>query len=325
MSTTPATAEPVIVLVGPTASGKTSVAVQLAKRLGGEVVNADSRQVYRFLDVGTAKPTREEMDGVPHHGFDAVDPEQRYSAGRYAGEARRWIAEIRERGRWAIVAGGSGLYLQALVDGFFGGADVRDEESRAWLERRVEREGLGALHTELVRLDPEYAEKTLPGDRQRILRALEVIHASGEAFSDLHRRERNEMPWPARWFGLRWPREELYARIDRRVDEMLDRGLIAEVDDLLARGYREENALKSVGYEEIVAWREGRIASLDEAVERIKRNTRHYAKRQLTWFRRNERINWLDAAGRSAEELAAGMEHRVLVETRRRRERPAPE
>lgn len=293
----------VLVLVGPTASGKTALAVELAKRLEGEVVSADSRQIYRYLDIGTAKPSLAERAGVPHHGFDVVDPDVAYSAGRFASDARKWISDIHTRGHHALVAGGSGLYLQALVDGFFGGDDIKDEELRGQLELRAENEGLDSLYDELKRLDPVYSTKTLPGDRQRILRALEVIHVSGEPFSTLHQRQRDEAPFKAIWFGLNWERDTLYRRIDQRVDLMLDHGLVAEVKGLLDRGYRNANALKSVGYAEMIDFFEGRIATLEEAVEQIKQNSRHYAKRQLTWFRRNDRIRWLGAEGRRVNEL----------------------
>ncbi|MCB2198403.1 tRNA (adenosine(37)-N6)-dimethylallyltransferase MiaA [bacterium] len=294
----------VLILVGPTASGKTALAVELAKRFQGEVVSADSRQIYRYLDIGTAKPSLTEQDSVPHHGFDVVDPDAYYSAGRFAKDARRWIRDIHARGHHPIVAGGSGLYLQALVDGLFDGDDIKDDQLRDQLEARAESEGLDSLYEELKRLDPVYSRKIVPGDRQRILRALEVIHASGEPFSALHEREQDEAPFKATWFGLRWERETLYRRIDQRVDLMLDHGLVAEVKGLLDRGYRDANALKSVGYVEIIDHLEGRIATLEEGVERIKQNSRNYAKRQLTWFRRNERITWLDAEGKGVRELA---------------------
>lgn len=295
--------DPVVLIVGPTASGKTAVSVALAERCGAEVVSADSRQVYRYCDIGTAKPTEAERGGVPHHGFDIADPPDRVSAGRFAHEARGWIEEIRARGRRVVVAGGSGLYLQALVDGFFAG-DVKDEAVRAELERRAAEEGLEALYAELKRLDPAYAAKTRPGDRQRILRALEVCHAAGEPFSALHGRGRAAATFPSAWFGLEWPRGRLYERIDRRVAEMFDRGLVAEVRGLLDRGWGEANALKSVGYTETIDFLGGRLPSLEAAMERIRRNTRRYAKRQLTWFRRDKRIRWLAAGGSTPGEIA---------------------
>ncbi len=298
------TSNPVFVIVGPTASGKTDVAVELALALNGEVVSADSRQIYRFMDIATATPSLAERHNIPHYGFDLVDPDVVYSAGQFATAARGWIDEIRARGKAAIVAGGSGLYLQALIDGFFSGDDIKDEQVRCELEERAERFGLDALLAELTELDPEYAAKTLPADRQRILRALEVVKASGVRFSELHQRSRDEAPWPVRWFGIEHDREALYERINRRARMMLDLGLLAEVRDLIDRGYGDAYSMKSVGYEEGMAYLNGEIDSIDEMVERIQQNTRRYAKRQLTWFRRNERIHWVQAGNRNAEQIA---------------------
>lgn len=303
--------EPVIVIVGPTASGKTNVAVELALRVDGEIVSADSRQIYRYMDIATATPSLAERRDIPHYGFDIVDPDVRFSAGRFAALARDWIDEIRTRGKTAIVAGGSGLYLQALIDGFFTGDDIKDEAVRRDLERRADQFGLDALHEELQQLDPVYAEKTLPGDRQRILRALEVFHASGVRFSELHERERSEAPWPVRWFGLEHDRDTLYERINLRAQRMLDMGLLAEVRDLVDRGYKDAYSMKSVGYEEALAYLNGEISSIEEMIELIQRNTRHYAKRQLTWFRRNDRIDWLPATGKTATELSNSIEDRL--------------
>ncbi len=282
-----------IVIVGPTASGKTSIAVNLAKQIDGEVVSADSRQVYRYMDIGTAKPAAEEMDGIPHYGFDIVDPDEWYSAGRFANEAREWIADIFDRDKTPIIAGGSGLYIQALVDGFFEG-DIKDPDVRENLEHRLEKEGLTALYDELKKIDPAYSEKTLPNDRQRILRALEVSTVAGVPFSQFHERKHNKAKFETTWFGLEWSREILYERINQRVDIMLNHGLLAEVKDLLDRGYRDTNALKSVGYEEIISFLDGNLTSIEEASDLVKQNTRHYAKRQWTWFRRDQRINWID-------------------------------
>ena len=289
---------PVVLIAGPTASGKTGIAVELARLAGAEIVSADSRQVYRYLDIGTAKPTLQERGGVNHHGFDLEEPDEVYSAGRFANEARGWIADIFRRGKRVIVTGGSGLYLQALVDGFFGD-DIKDDKVRSDLNKRVDREGLRALFEELHTIDPEYAAKTLPHDRQRILRALEVYHASGSTFGELHRSGRDPASFESRWYGLDWPREELYRRIELRVDEMLDRGLIAEVQGLLDRGWRDANALKSMGYQEIVDYLEGRLKDIEDVREAIKRNTRRYAKRQLTWFRNESRICWISMSGKS--------------------------
>lgn len=287
---------PVVLIVGPTASGKTALSLALAHRLNAEIVSADSRQVYRFMDIGTAKPLPSERREVPHWGLDVTDPDEWYSAGRYALEARGWIADIRERGKVAVVVGGSGLYLEALVEGLFAGDDFKDEAIRQSLEDRTETEGLDVLYKELKMADPVYASKIKSNDRQRILRALEVNIVSGKPFSSLHEQERTPANFYTLWFGLQHPRKKLYERIDGRVDEMLNRGLVREVRDLLDRGYRGANALKSVGYEEVIDWLENRLSSLDEVRKAIRKNTRRYAKRQLTWFRRYPQIEWLDGS-----------------------------
>ncbi|MFH0883754.1 MAG: tRNA (adenosine(37)-N6)-dimethylallyltransferase MiaA [bacterium] len=294
---------PVILIVGPTASGKSSASLALAHLLGGEIVSADSRQVYRYMDIGTAKPLPSEREEVPHWGLDVVDPDERYSAGRYAEEARGWISEIRKRGRAVIVVGGSGLYLEALVEGFFSGADTKDDDLRMELEKRADQEGLDILYKELITLDPVYAEKTRKNDRQRILRALEVSLVAEEPFSSLHERKRSAAGFKTLWFGLEHNRKSLYERIDCRVGEMLNRGLVREVRGLLDRGYRDANALKSVGYKEVIDWYESRLPSLEEVREAIEKNTRRYAKRQLTWFRRYPQLSWLDGSA-SSESLA---------------------
>lgn len=294
---------PVIVIAGPTASGKTGVAVELALQSTGEVISADSRQIYRMMDIATAKPSESELRGVPHYGFDIAEPDEVFSAGRFAKMARGWIQEIRAHGRTAIVAGGSGLYLQALIDGFFSGEDIKDPDVRRELEQEADMQGLQPLYDELQTVDPDYAAKTLPADRQRILRALEVYRASGIRFSELHERKRDPAPWPVRQFALDWPRDVLYERIDLRVERMVEQGLIIETRDLLDRGYRDAYAMKSVGYREAVAYLDGDI-SLAEMIELIQRNTRQYAKRQLTWFRRDDRIEWIDCAGLIVSQIA---------------------
>ncbi len=298
--------KPVLILVGPTASGKTALSLELAHRTGAEIISADSRQVYRYMDIGTAKPLQSEREQVPHWGLDVADPDERYSAGRYAAEARRWISDIQRRGHPVIVAGGSGLYLEALVEGLYSGEDVKDEQLRRSLEKRADAEGLDVLYKELQRVDPLYAQKTKSRDRQRILRALEVSLTAGEPFSALHNRKRSSADFETIWFGLEYPRKELYGRIDSRVDEMLNRGLVREVRDLLDRGYRDVNALKSVGYQEVIEWLEGKFESLEEVRKAVRKNTRRYAKRQLTWFRRYNSIRWLDGSLPIAE-LADGI------------------
>jgi len=302
------TTSPVLVLTGPTASGKTEISLQIAREMNAEIVSADSRQLYRYLDIGTAKPLPSERMDIPHYGFDVADPYERYSAGRFASEARGWIQEVLSRGKPVVVVGGSGLYIEALMEGFYGGEDVSDYEVRRELNLRAKREGLEALYEELCELDPAYAEKISRGDKQRIFRALEVVFVSGKPFSDLHGRERDKAPFTAYWVALDLPREVLYGRINRRVEAMMDRGLLREVRDLLDRGYREANALKSVGYMEIIDLLDGKFPDIETAVDAIQKNTRQFAKRQLTWFRRYEQLLWIAGnrpPGITAEEILA--------------------
>lgn len=291
-------------LVGPTASGKTGVGVELAKRMNGEVVSADSRQVYRFMDVGTATPTADERYGIVHHGFDVVDPDARYSAGQFAEDGKRWVDDILRREKQPIVVGGSGMYVQALVDGFLEGEDYVDLKLRAELERIADTVGLEGLYGDLKKLDPTYASSIAPGDRQRILRALEVSRTAGFPFSELHERRRAEAPFEAVWFGLKWERETLYERINCRVDLMMDQGLTREVRSLVDRGYQKCNAMRTVGYQEFLDLWACELRSIDEVIELIKRNTRHFARRQMTWFRANERIRWIDARNKGASGIA---------------------
>ncbi|GBE30489.1 MAG TPA: tRNA (adenosine(37)-N6)-dimethylallyltransferase MiaA [Bacteroidetes bacterium] len=294
----------VLILVGPTASGKTEVAVQLAHQLNGEIISADSRQIYRFMDIGTATPNLSERRGIPHYGFDILNPDESFSAGRFAAMARKWVEEIHGHGKCAIIAGGSGLYLKGLIDGFYSGEEIKDEEIRHRLNQRANNLGIHALYEELQKIDPDYCEIIVPTDRQRILRALEVIEVTGKPFSLLHQKKRDNAPWNALWFGMELPRELLYDRINLRVTRMLDMGLLAEVRDLLDRGFENTYTMKSVGYEESAAYLRGEIGSIDEMIALIQKNTRQYAKRQLTWFRPNERIQWVNAEKKSAVQVA---------------------
>lgn len=292
---------PVIVILGPTATGKTALGLYLAEALGageevgGEIVNADALQVYRGLDVGTAKPTAEERSRVPHHLVDVLEPTQRYSAGEFARRARRAIGEIRSRGRRPLVVGGSGLYLRALLEGISpvppGAPGVRSR-----LRERAEVEGLAALYAELRWRDPETAERLSPGDGQRILRALEVVEVSGTPLSEwVARRPYGEERLPAVRIGLTLARTLLYDAIARRVARMLERGWVEEVSRLLSQGLDPAApAFQAIGYREITRHLAGEW-SLERAVEETVRATRRYAKRQLTWFRKERDIMWLDA------------------------------
>lgn len=289
------TVPPLVLLVGPTAAGKSSLAVEIASSFGGEIVSADAMQVYRGLDIGTAKATMDERDRVPHHCIDLVGPEHRFSAGEYARAANAAIKGIRARRRPAFVVGGSGFYVRALVDGL---APLPDQDStwRKTLEEIEERRGLQHLYRMLSGLDPAWAAKVGGSDRQRILRGLEVTLRVGEPMSDVLAREGWSVP-PERkqeavWVGLTWSRELLRERIARRVDEMIAAGWVDEVRRLLAEGVpRDAPALRAIGYRELAEHVEGDL-SLAVARDRIVTATRQYSKRQLTWFRKQTPARW---------------------------------
>jgi tRNA dimethylallyltransferase len=282
----------VLVLVGPTASGKTAVSLPLAEQIGAEIISADSRQLYRYMDIGTAKPTSEDRERIPHHFIDIRNPDEDYSAGEFGASAGAEIDRILSRGRLPLIVGGSGLYVRSLIDGFFDGPPA-DREYRAELERRVGVGGVGGLLDDLRRLDPEYAAVVDPTKPRRIIRALEVVHITGRPLSVLHRERKPEIRFEARQFGLSWRRPELYDRINRRCRTMLEAGLLDEVDRLVSMGYGPGlNALNTVGYAEAFACRRGEITP-DEMDVRFAQNSRRYAKRQVTWFARDQRIRWI--------------------------------
>jgi len=291
----PQTEPSTIAVLGPTATGKSALGLFLAEELGGEIVNADALQVYRGFDIGTAKPTAEERARVPHHLLDVAEPAERFSAGEFARRAREAIAGIESRGRRPIAVGGSGLYLRALLDGI-SPIPPGDPEVRRRLRRRLEEVGLAALHEELGRRDPATAARLPAGDRQRILRALEVVEASGTPLSEwIARRPYGAERLPAVRLGLTLPRALLYDAIERRVARMVERGWVEEVERLLSGGLSPSApAFQAIGYRQIARHVAGEW-SLERALEETVRATRRYSKRQLTWFRKEPDILWLDA------------------------------
>jgi tRNA dimethylallyltransferase len=283
----------IIVLAGPTAVGKTAVGISLAQELGAEIISADSRQVYRELDIGTAKPTPEERRAVPHHIIDFLDPRERYNAERFAREALEVVRDIVSRGKQALVVGGTGFYVEALM---YGMSDIPpvDPDIEARLEAEAAKRGVPALQTRLAEVDPETAARIKPNDHQRTLRALAVFQTSGRPLSHFHKASPRVQRVAVRTYVvLTRPREELYARIERRVEAMLEAGLAEEVRQLAERYGWEAEGLNALGYRQFRGYLEGRC-SLDEAVELLKRDTRRYAKRQLTWFRRVLQAVWVD-------------------------------
>ncbi len=284
----------VVAVVGPTASGKTTVGLHLARELDGEIVSADSVQLYRELDVGSAKPTAEERAAAPHHLIDVVDPDAPYTAADYERDASAAIREIAGRSKVPIIVGGTTLYVRALLHGLCP-APPGDEAIRRRLAERAIAEGWPALHAELATLDPDAASRIHPNDRIRIERALEVVLATGQPLTRVQ--ETHAFPgngFPAFQIALRLPRELLYERIDRRVLQMFDEGWIEEVESLLERGYDPDlKPLQAIGYRDVVQLVRGEQGR-EEAVRRIQRDTRRFSKRQMTWLRKEPGIHWHD-------------------------------
>ena len=293
----------IICIAGPTASGKTALAVELAKRFNGEVVSCDSMQIYRRMDIGTAKPFPEERQGIPHHMIDVADPDEDFSVGRYCQMASPIVDDIVARGKTAIIAGGTGLYMDSLIKGndF---APFPSTGCRERLEAQCDEMGMEFMMNMLREIDPEAAERI--HDRKRMIRALEVYQETGETITE-HNRKTQLIPpkYSPLWFGLDFePRQALYDRIDLRVDMMLQQGLVEEIRNLLASGIPEKcTAMQAIGYKEFVDALDGRC-TIEEAAAQVQQSSRRYAKRQLTWFRRNKAMNWLTRhPGEGAEEI----------------------
>ena len=284
----------IIVIVGPTASGKSRVAIELAERFDGEIINADSMQVYRYMDIGTAKPSKEDRERIRHHLIDIRNPGEDFDAAQFRDEASKTVEDIVSRGYLPIVAGGTGLYLKALTQGLFEVPKV-DKELRERLRKEVEDSGTPALYKKLAEVDPVAAEKIGPHNVHRIIRALEVFYLTGIPISRLQEGHAfSERLYDYLKIGLSVERETLYRKIDDRVDNMIKEGLVEEVSRIIEMGYRPESkAMLALGYSQICNCLEGKY-SLEEAVSLIKRGTRHYAKRQMTWFRRDDEITWFN-------------------------------
>lgn len=300
-----------IVVTGPTASGKTACAVELCRLIGGEVVSADSMQIYRGMDVLSAMPTPEEMRGVPHHMLGVAEPSEKYSAAVYRERAAVIIADIQARGKRAVVCGGTGLYIDALTRPM-SFSERSDERLHAELMSLADEPGgRRRLHEMLAQCDPESAVRLHENDVRRVVRALEVYRLTGVTQTEHARLDaKRKGDYDETIFALDWPREALYERIDRRVDEMLANGLVDEVRRLMGDEARFPTAAQAIGYKEIAAALMDRM-SMDEAVARVKQATRNFAKRQLSWFRRDPRTVWIPARGRSASDIAVDMRDRL--------------
>ncbi len=301
---------PLLAIVGPTATGKTEVSLRVAENLGAEIISADSMLVYRGMDIGTAKPTPEEMGRVLHHMIDVADPGEAFNVALYSRLVKEVLKGVRERGNLPLLAGGTGLYVKAVVDGYNFSEAGTDRELRARLMQECSTMGRAALHERLKKVDPCTASRLHINDVKRVIRALEVYYLTGRTLSGSASRGTNP-PFNLVMYGLTMDREKLYARIEKRVDKMMAAGLVKEVRDLLARGYSPElTSMQGLGYKEIILFLKGEL-TLDQAVDLLKRNTRRFAKRQLTWFRKDARISWIDVGKKEVDEVAAEITSRA--------------
>jgi tRNA dimethylallyltransferase len=280
-----------IILLGPTATGKTELSIELAKNLNGEIISADSMQVYRGMDIGTAKPTLEERQGIPHYLIDIRDPDQEWTVSDFVEETQSSKFKIQNDGKIPIIVGGTGLYLWSLLEGFSFPITPADKE----LRNRLEKLPTSTLYARLSTIDPEAASKIHPNDKKRIIRALEVHELTGEPISKLQERRTSNVERGTQEYklvGLNLPREELYARINKRVDSMIEKGLIEEVKGLLAKGYSKQLfSFQALGYKEVLEYLDKKWTK-EEMIEELKKRTRNFARRQMTWFRRFKNVNW---------------------------------
>ena len=284
----------ILCVVGPTASGKTDYAVELALNCGGEVVSCDSMQIYKHMDIGTAKPTADEMKGVKHHMIDIIEPNESFSVARFSEMARECIDDILLRGKMPVLCGGTGLYFDSTINNINFIQMDTDEEYRKYLESAAKEFGNEYVYKILKRVDEESAESIHPNNLKRVIRALEIYKTTGKKKSELDKEQLSEPLYEPEITGLMRDREVLYDRINKRVDIMMEKGLVEEVSELIKMGIdTEATSMQAIGYKEIIEYLDGKT-SLSDAVDKIKRESRRYAKRQLTWFKRNEKIHWIN-------------------------------
>ncbi|WP_409275798.1 tRNA (adenosine(37)-N6)-dimethylallyltransferase MiaA [Neobacillus sp. SCS-31] len=288
-----------VVIVGPTAVGKTRLGVEMAKHFNGEVISGDSMQIYRGMDIGTAKVTEEEMEGIPHYLIDIKNPEESFSVAEFKSLVREKIDEITSKGKLPIIVGGTGLYIQSVLYDYQFSEAPADEAFRARLERKAEEEGNEAVHRELADLDPEAAEQLHPNNVRRVIRALEIVKSTGMPLAEVQKSTKPELLYNAAIIGLTMEREMLYERINRRVDKMVEEGLVDEVKKFYDMGLRDCQSIQAIGYKEFYSYFDG-TSTLEESVDTLKQNTRRYAKRQLTWFRNKMDVEWYDMSDTDA-------------------------
>jgi tRNA dimethylallyltransferase len=282
-----------LVIIGPTAVGKTKLSIELAKRYNGEIISGDSMQIYRGMDIGTAKIKKDEMEGIPHHLIDIKEPFENFSVAEFQHLVRAKIDGIAQKGHLPIITGGTGLYIQSVIYDYQFSDVPGDESFRLMLEERVKEIGNEALYKELLEVDPGSASQIHPNNVRRVIRALEIFHLTGKTMQEFQSTQKPDLLYNTALVGLSMEREKLYERINYRVDLMIEEGLIEEVKDLYQSGLRDCQSIQAIGYKEIYEYLEGKV-TLDDAIVNLKQNSRRYAKRQLTWFRNKMDVEWFD-------------------------------
>jgi tRNA dimethylallyltransferase len=282
-----------LVLIGPTAVGKTKLSIELAHRFNGEIISGDSMQIYKGMDIGTAKIKQGEMEGIPHHLIDILDPSENFSVAEFQKLVRAKINEISQRGKFPMIVGGTGLYIQSVIYDYQFSSAPGDDAFRLQLEARAKEIGNDALHQELMMVDPKYAAQIHPNNVRRVIRALEVYHSSGKSISEIQKEQQPDLLYETALVGLTMEREMIYDRINARVGIMIKDGLIDEVEHLYQSGLRDCQSIQAIGYKELYDYFNG-LVSLEDAIDNLKQNSRRYAKRQLTWFRNKIDVKWFD-------------------------------
>lgn len=308
-----------VVIIGPTAVGKTKLSIELAKRFGGEIISGDSMQIYKEMDIGTAKITPIEMEGIPHHLIDIKEPDESFSVAEFQRLVRTKIAEIAGRGNLPFIVGGTGLYIQSVIYDYQFSDAVADEDFRRELEAKALVVGQEALHGELSEIDPESADQIHPNNIRRVIRALEIHHCTGKTMADYQKTQQPELLFDTAMVGLTMDRERIYERINTRVDLMMDNGLFEEVQSLYDKGVRDCQSIQAIGYKELYELLDGKV-NLEEAVENLKQNSRRYAKRQLTWFRNKMDVDWFDMTNvgnikKKLEEISHYIEGKLQIKS----------
>ena len=282
----------VIVIVGPTASGKTAISIELAKKINGEIVSADSMQIYKKMDIGTAKPTEEEKENIKHYMIDIIEPNEAFNVAKYKEMAQKAIDEIISKGKTPIVIGGTGLYINTLINGIEFKEIETDKTYREQLEKEAKENGIDIVYKKLQEIDPEAAKNIDKNNIRRVIRALEIYKLTGKTKTQLDKESIKEVQYDYKIFGMLWEREELYDRINKRIDIMIENGLIDEVKELTPKYKISNTAMQGIGYKEVIEYLENKI-SIEDMKEKLKMETRRYAKRQITWFKKDKRITWI--------------------------------